>query len=517
MKRFLTTFFALLLVLCLSAGGALAEGIFTSEEDAPYTMFTLTLENISGDALDAFLSAPLTARMGFGAEADPVRGFIMFGLGTGEENALSAFCALEDDTVKLYVDGLGQDIAFSVGEMIDSLVAELLPEGMTLQEASPEFQQALADVLNACSAEFSAVFAEDMIETAHYYGMPTEDAWRSYWVSYPALMHAVPAGEEEITLFGEKYVAKKYTYDNQSMTYEEMEEYRAALESWKDSSSEALSAEFDEALARLEKETLKLLDEQYSTLVTTEDMTASYTYSDQGTFYMVEEVLGILESGSYTMNMGEEYGTLTSVVNSACKHSGGDFRMEHVESTSDGQAAQIILRMTEHEDGTIETLEEENASYTFTNASGEANGTYEAGTKTTRLVKGDSMVVDTIETVSQKVLSDASYNYSTSSQHHMELTMESDTRGTGVVTMTETSDGISTDIASGNLIIEAGYLPEGELLRLSGQPFNPFTATEEEQTALMEQVEKLLLDFFNSLVPAPEPAPGVGGALLGGK
>ncbi len=522
-RQFLSLVLALL--ICLLPLQASAENV---SDDITYNTLTITLNDftINDPSLPInTLPLSLSASLGMdGTTLDTLRALISLSADLDGEDLIDVSGALEDNQLKLHISGISQDISIPMNQALEALLSNVFLFGEPLSEAPVEFMEAFGDLLAEINALLGNQLLAEPAETpSHYYY--SEDDWRSFYTEYPARMRAVPAGEEEITFEGKTYTARKYTYRVDRLTEEEYIEYREglAITSEAERASTAATAGLDDAVTRMIDIGYEMWEKKHLSASSDESSAAdaSYnevTYSEEGTFYLIDEVMGTLETSVKTIHypVGESSEAYVQNVEFISYMTDSKMVSETV-STGSGGSTRESSSVTIGEDGTftvIETLQQTGSmdygSYAIT---------YGAGTTTTEIISENSMTLDSEETISYSYSSGGTVETeSQTTKAHMQAEYLSDTMAeiriatnTAIVSGgTESHSDISADFT-----MERGTLPEGTLLRVSGKPFNPLDASKEELTAYEKELSQLLIKLISSLIPPIETPSSVGGALLG--
>ncbi len=512
----------LVLLLCLEPLHASAQSAAVDTDQ--YNMITFTSNSITIDDPSLPIdNLPLSLSLTFGTDGttfDTLRTLISMSVGFDGENLIDAAAALENNEVKLHIAGMSQDIAIPMNQALESLLSNTFLGGEPLSEAPIEFMEAFGELLTEINSLLAqGPFAQASETPSHY--LYSEDDWRSFFVEYPARMRAVPAGEEEITFEGNTYTARKYTYHIDRLSFDEYQQYRDGLiitnEEYR--ASTAATAGLEAALEKMyeigaEMQTEKNASED-SAYASEDTAYAEPVYSEDGTFYLIDEVMGTLETGTRTIHYsdGTEY---VENIEFISYMTDSQLLMETVSTTSTG-STRDSSSVTAGEDGTFTIVSTSQAVQTMNY--GEYSFTYRTDSTATEAISNDSI------TMSMEGIT--SYTYSADNvtetdseivRMDMQMNVVSDTQA-------ELSTSMSTVYLSGgeesasnfamDFTIEMGMLSEGTLLRVSGKPFNPLDASDEELTAYGEELSELLINIITSLIPAIETPSSVGGALLG--
>ena len=515
----------LTLLICLLPLQALAEN---APDDTTYNTLTVTLSNLTVDAPSlpiGVLPLSLSVSLGIdGTTLDTLRALFSLSADFDGEDLIDVIGALEDNQLKLHISEMSQDISVPMNQALETLLSEIFLFGEPLSEAPIEFMEAFGALLAEIDALLSSQLLAEPSETpSHYYY--SEDDWRSFYTEYPARMRAVPAGEEEITFEGKTYTARKYTYRVDRLTEEEYSEYREglAITSEAERIATVATAGLEDAVTRMIDIGYEMWEKKYSSASSDKSYAAdaSYnevTYSEEGTFYLIDEVMGTLENSVKTIHYpdGEDSEDYVQNVEFISYMTDSKMVSETVSTGSDGSTREVSS-VTVGEDGTftvIETLQQTGSidygSYALT---------YSSDTSTTEIISEDSMTLDSEETIFYSYSSGGTVETeSQTTKTHMQTEYLSDTLAEIRVSMNtaalsggaENHSNISADFT-----MERGTLPEGTLLRVSGKPFNPLDASEEERNAYDKELSQLLIDIISSIIPPIETPSSVGGALLG--
>lgn len=492
-------------------------------------MVTIIMDGITYTMNGQTADVPAAIEMSVGLDAsdpDNLRAAALLRL-TAARSETTLMGSIEKNEIRARVTGVDTGILIPFDDAADTLISEVLLMGLTYNEISEETRAALDRYLALLKEELTVpaefISEEDQLETLY----PAE-AWRSDYEAYPGLLNAVPAGEEEITLFGNTYTAHKYTY---SLSRATEEEYDAFFEAHDEYFYRA--SELDEALDALRE----LAAADYSALygentyelddyidIWTDDGTVSegsslsewdepqpedYTYTLEGVIWQADEVMGTVEA--YTLTCHTPYGDSIETYATSEMLSGTTMRSESSlifedadgsHSTADESIACVFL---ENGDMTLSSFS--TSEYNFSDLDFPLLTEMEFNME----ISGDRMILDM--KTADSWMEEPMY-----AAMHGEFTLETD-EATGEpkrVTGTMTLDGAAgPDTSLGmNLTMEIGTLPEGELLALPGQTINPMEAGEEALNEFSGQLINMLMQFAGSMIPAPQTPPTVGGALL---
>ncbi len=516
----------LALSLCLTSVCALAES------DTPeYNLVTITLDSFTMSEPSLYSGTlPLDVKLTIGEDGhslDTLRALVALDIGFDGEHLITLEFALEENAFKLHLDGISQDISIPMNQALEELLSEIFLGGEPLSEAPPEFMEAFGDLLTEIDTFASAPTLRADEETPEYY-IYSEADWRSFFVEYPSKMRAVPAGEEEIVFEGKTYTARKYTYHIDHLSYNEYEEYRSGLlmtnEEYR--ASEAYTAGLQEAIDRMVGIGLQYsLDRQLERQTADNGGTAiaemeydpyeGYFFSEEGTFYLIDEVMGTLESGTRTMHYpdGTEYAENVEFMSYLTDT---QLVMETISTAPTGSTRETNS-VTLGEDGTttvVSTVESsETSSYE------DFSYSMSSSVKNTEVIGETGSVEDQEETYTITYTADGVTDTQTErTATHTEVEYLSDSQAKmSISTVFSSAYGGATNesLFSADLTIDLGVMPEGTLLRISGKPFNPLNATEAELDAFAKELEQWLMNIVYSIIPPIETPSSVGGALLG--
>lgn len=518
-------------LLCMLLCLALMLGVGAQAQEIPeYNLLTVTMDSIgveefTGEHTSIFQPLRIKVRIGLGADFDAARALASLALVSNKtDKGVSVVGALENETVKFRVDGMSSDIAFSIDDFINDLLAASLPRGMTFEETPTEFQQAVFDVQNNVIKLLNIVHSEKIplsqyatftlgdasfkLPLPNAQGLvPTEEEWLASLDAYTQRPNVTPAGEEEITLLGNPCPAMKYTFTQE--VHEVNNFWDFPTDMLTDPELQQLAADMQDSIERLTTELDKLFgvddapDQPSGIPITIPEM--------QGTVYIAKDGSALLKSYAFSVD-GEsnpyQYGTeeITS-------YADGTVRTEST-SRSGNYTFRSVEQITEHEDGSIEMYQENGTLYSYT-FEGDVTDLHEENTTVTTQFGSDLLSIDILQSACQE--NGTLGNYENKVHFRLEMTKERSDRWTGGFFVKVDSDEISPILLTANLTVDFSFLPEGDLISFSDKSVNPFTATEEEKDAFTEELSQVLTSAILSLIPAPEPAPGVGGALLGGK
>lgn len=499
-----------------------------AESSAPdYNLITVTFDSLTVNQPSLYSGTlPLDIKMTVGADGktfDTLRALAAMDIGFDGEQLITLEAAIEENAVKLHLSGMSQDISIPMNQALEELLSSAFLHGEPLSEAPVEFMEAVGDFLN----EINTLASGEMLmkrTVAPKYHVYSEEDWRSFFVEYPAKMRAIPAGEEEIVFEGKTYTARKYTYHVDHLTYEEYEEYREGLlmtnEEYR--SSEAATAGLEEVISRM----TEIGDQYYldrpaadngnTAVVEKEsDPYEGYFFSEEGTFYLIDEVMGTLETGSHTIHYpdGTDY---VENIEFMSYLTDTQLVMETVSTASTGSTREVNS-VTLGEDGidTVITTIESSMVSDYADFSYTVNSFIQ----NTEVISDTGSVTDEEESYTVIYTADGATDTQTErTVTHSEVEYLSDSQAKMSISTTFSSTyagETSESLFSADLTVDLGTMPEGTLLRISGKPFNPLSATEEELEAFAAELEQLLTNIVYFFLPPIETPSSVGGALLG--
>lgn len=510
------------LLICSLPLSALAEGNLPSAEHL--NMTTVAVTDIRYDAGGGETELPMSVEFSIGMDPAARRAMALLNLATGE-SPLTFMGSIESEEIRARISGVEQGIAMPLEQAEDELIKLTLLMGMEYEDIREETRAALDEYLTLL--EESMLVPAEVVESGNLVdAMYPADAWREEYEKYPSLLNAVPAGEEEITLFGTVYTAKKYTYSMERATEEE---YNAFYEAY-DAHYYGAAGELDQAYSRL----MELVIEDYTALMETSDIWTDdgsieksesgslsewdeaeqyeYFYSMEGVIWLVDEVMGTVEQCTATTHAPdgdyvEEYYYADQLTDNA-------MRYETTNTGADpyGGASSYTDSMTVQSDETGRILIE-GATLTGVDYPDDPDYSYATNLSWRGEMTEDRLLLTVNETTSGSL----------SSQQVMSMTadfalgQEEETglinRFSGPFTLNADMLGESFSLSM-NIDALLSTLPAGTLLPMSGETINPFDADEETLSQLMTDLEALLMQTFASFIPAPETPSGVGGALL---
>lgn len=512
-----TRFLALLMTLLLALPCAALAEAQTAEPD--YNQITFTLNGFTIDEPSFFsgtLPVALTASIGMdGDTLDTLRAFAELDADFDGEDLLYLCAAVENSEIKLHLDGMEPDISIPMNQALEYVLSEAFLYGEPLSEAPAEFFEAFGDLLDEVNALISDGIFGQLTETPSHYHYSEED-WRSFFVEYPSKMRAMAAGEEEITFEGKTYTARKYTYRIDRLTAAEYDEYREGLiitnEEYR--LSKIVAAGIEDAMNRMYEIGYAMkYPEEAAAADAPEDN--SYRYSEEGTFYMIDEIMGTLETGTKTVHYpdGTEY---VESIEQMSYMTDTQLVIEDVSTTEYGTSRESTA-VTIGEDGsfTIVTSAQATEVYDYDSYS----YTYVTDVAVTEVISDEQMVTDEVSTTTVTVSADGMTDSQTqTSTDHFEASYLSETAADlSFSTALSTVYGGETTEShyAMDCTVEIGTMSDDMLLRVSGKPLNPIEASEDDATAYAEALYQWLMNIVNSVIPAIETPAGIGGALLG--
>lgn len=510
------------LLLCLTPLCASAEA------EAGAAMLTVTLENMRGTADGEEFTLPMTVQLSAGADLDALRAFLMLGL-DGEETDAAAMVSVEDGEVRAALTGMETGLVMPFEDAAKEFISQFLLGGMAYDTVGEELQQAAADYLR--------LYVDSLTETGEnaVSGNPLDafypaGAWAEEHEAYPALLNAVPAGEEEITLFGQTCTARKYTY---SLTRTTAEEYDAFMSAYREYYSE--TDKLDEAYMRLEDllyeeweaygsespaawaDNGSLSEREGGSLSEWDDReTYEVFYSLQGTIWQVDEMMGTLDECILTVHYPDGDATEKSVYSDM--HTGSCVRIESSSESLD--EAWPDWRSTSA-DSTAVTLTENGAIIVdLQTLTSEEEEDYSASSRTkTHMEFTDTRLVLDADYFCGGSLYDG-LPESSSIRADLAFTHDavSDRWGTvsgPVSVQVSGSTPDSTANISADLSVRLSPFPFGELLPAPEKSINPLDADDAEAEAFIEELQTALIRLAGAFITGPQTPPSVGGALIG--
>jgi len=204
MKNLATRVLALIVALTvLFASSALAD---------EQNMAVLSIGNFDFTMDGETLYLPVTLQLGGGADVEGGRGMALLSLLVGDEVAGSAYGALEDEQIKVLVDGMDYGLYLTLEDALALLEAEA---GMSMEDlmsaAGAEVGPLLTDLETSLNDLFTAAAALEAAEAE---------------MDLIALMEAMSitlndAGTSSVEAFGETVTASKLTLDVEPHTMQE--------------------------------------------------------------------------------------------------------------------------------------------------------------------------------------------------------------------------------------------------------------------------------------------------------
>lgn len=523
--------FLLAFLLLMTPAFALAEQTPAAAPAESY-MMTLTIDSIAGTLDGQSGELPLTIRISAGGDLHSARGFAMIGV-----NDLAMMGSVESGEVRAMISGMDTGIAMPLNGAIEWLVSNGLLWGMDYNEVSDELRAAADEYLALMFESFSEVQEDPTGELLDML-YPLDD-WKAEYDVYPSLLHADPAGEEEITLFGQTCTARKYTYSCERLTEEEYNEYFKEHDEFYaaqdggfseeqqaayDRLTELVEAEYEEKFGSSEPPVEAWTDDgslsewtgeaDASLSEWSEEEDYEIFYSESGVIWQVDELLATVRESTFIWHMPDGDQTETSYY--------ADMRTEttvRTDETTDFSCSHCALRESTVANTLITVTESgmESREYLHTDYSDED---YSFSSVSDMHAVYDDHGVTADMKAETDIQMDGYNGGSELTEMHLDLAFTpkdgSDTYGTlsGPVTLKASAAGQLID-GGANLTIDVLPLPEGELLRLPPDTFNPLDAAQETIDSFLSELEKLLIKSIGSLIPAPKTPSSVGGALLG--
>ena len=486
-------------------------------------MTSVSVRNIRYDDGTGEQPLPMTFDMTMGADLPARRAMALVSLNTGAE-PITFMGSVEQEEVRARISGLESGLAMPLQTVLDAIIQSALLLGLSRDEISEDTRAALDEYL-ALLEESMLVPAEVIDGRSIIDAMYPADRWREEYENYPALMNAIPAGEEEITLFGKVYTAKKYTYSLENASDEEYAAFYEAYDAYYHGAGSALESAYErltelvyaDYTSKMEKENVwkdnstAEENEKSSLSEWNEAQQSGGLYTIQGTIWQVDEVMGMIEE--YTAAVLDEYGEYTTTYVLSDMLADGCMRSESTHTETDAYCTVTVTdSMTLETDESGRTVMENTA---ITHAA-YPDEDYAAGSRMTSCAEmtGDRLLVTLSETMTgsgqTEQLMEASADFALGTEEATGLL----NRAAGPVRFSMNMLGQKLS-ASMDLDMKLGTLPEGELLPMTIEAINPFEADEETLARLMSDLEALLLRAFGAFIPAPQTPPTVGGALLG--
>ena len=516
------------LLLCLAPLCASAEA------EAGAAMLTVTLENMRGTADGEEFTLPMTVQLSAGADLDALRAFFMLGL-DGEETDAAAMVSVEDGEVRAALTGMETGLVMPFEDAAKEFISQFLLGGMAYDTVGEELQQAAADYLRLYVDSLTET-GENAVSENPLDAFYPADAWAEEHEAYPALLNAVPAGEEEITLFGQTCTARKYTY---SLTRATAEEYDAFMSAYREYYSE--TDKLDEAYMRLEDllyeeweayesespsawaDNGSLSEREGGSLSEWDDReTYEVFYSLQGTIWQVDEMMGTLDECILTVHYPDGDATEKSVYSDM--HTGSCVRIESSSESLD--EAWPDWRSASAESTRIELTETGTLIMDFQSIASDSDTDYSDSFEQKAHVElTDTRLIADAESAafySGSYYADTPYAAAPETfALHTDLTFapyEADDRfGTieGTIDLNgSTAAGSDADISAG-VTVQIAPFPVGELLPAPEKSINPLDADDAEAEAFLEELQTALIRLAGAFMTGPQTSPSVGGALIG--
>ncbi len=515
---------ALCLLVCLLPLCALAEQAAPSADHL--NMTAVTVRNIRYDDGGGETVLPLTVDLSFGADPAARRAVALLSLNTGGA-PFTFLGSVEEEEVRARLSGIDPLLTASLPLLEDELIRSTLLLGLEYEACSEEALEALDEYLALLEESMlmpaKVVESSDVVEALY-----PADAWREDYEKYPSLMNASPAGEEEITLFGKVYTAKKYTYSMENATEEE---FLAFYEAY-DAHFYGSTGELDEAYENL----MNLVYEDLAASMQTDDVWKDdgsaaesesgslsewdeseqyeYYYSIEGTIWQVDEVMGMLEE--YTAVTRGPEGEYVDTYSYSDMLVDGLMRYESTSSEYDpyyNAASSYTDSMTVQSDETGRILME-GTTLSGVEYPDDPDYSYATSLGWRSEVTGDHLLLSMNETVSGLYESDQVMSMTADFALGQE-------EKTGLLNSASGSLSFLIDMMGEHLSLSMDLdlllstLPEGTLLPVFGEAIDLFEADEETLDALLTDLEALFMQAVGALIPAPETPSSVGGALLG--
>lgn len=487
-------------------------------------MTTVAVTAIRYDDGSGEKELPLTIDLTVGANPAERRALALISLNTGGD-PLTFMGSIEEEEIRARISGIDPLLTAALPQAEDELIRSTLLLGLEYEDLSEETLAALDEYL--ALLEESMLMPARVVESSDVVeAMYPADLWREDYEKYPSLMNASPAGEEEITLFGKVYTAKKYTYSMENATEEEFLAFYEAYDAHFYNSTGSL----DEAYETL----MNLVYEDYYASMQAEDVWKDdgssaesgslsewdeseqyeYLYSIEGTIWQVDEVMGMLEE--YTAVTRGPEGEYVDTYSCSEMLTGGLMRYESTASEYDpyyNAASSYTNAMTVQSDETGRILME-GMTLSGVEYPDEPDYSYATNLSWRSEMTEDRLLLSVSETASGLYETDQVMSLTAD----FALGQEEETgllnRASGTLELEISLMGQQLS-ASIDLVALLSTLPAGTLLPVSGETLDLFEADSDALASLITELESLLLQTFGSFIPSPEAPSSVGGALLG--
>ena len=516
-RAFLLT---LSLLLCLLPPCAGAEELPSADH---LNMTSVSVRNIRYDDGTGEQPLPMTLDITMGADLPARRAMALVSLNAG--NAPITFMgSVEQDEIRARLSGLETGLAMPLHTAEEEIIRSSLLLGLQDDEISEETRAALDEYL--ALLEQSMLLPAGVLDSRNIIeSMYPIDLWREEYEKYPSLLNAVPAGEEEITLFGQTYTARKYTYSLENATDEDFAAFYEAYDSYYHGVTGELDAAYERLMelvyadytAKMEKEDVwkdngaSEGSEKGSLSEWDEAQQPGYLYNIEGTIWQVDEILGQLEQ--YTATALGPDGEYTTSYTYSDMLTDSLVRYESALTEEDSYCTYTSADSMSLETDETGRIVMEKTALTHAAYPGED---YAAGARMTSRAEmtGSSLLLSLSETMTgsgqTEQLMEMNADFALGTEEATGLL----NRASGPLSFSMNMLGQKFSAAM-DLEILLSTLPEGELLPMNIETINPFEADEETMAQFTSELEALLLRTFGSFIPAPETPPSVGGALLG--
>ncbi len=492
---------------------------------APLNMTSVTVRNIRYDDGDGETVLPLTVDLTFGADLPARRSMALISLNAGN-TPFTVMASMEEEEIRARIAGIDPLLTASLPMLEDELIRSILLLGLEYEDCSEETLKALDEYL-ALLEESMAVPAQVVDSRNFVEAMYPLEAWKEDFEKHPGLLNAVYAGEEEITLFGKAYTAKKYTYSMQQATEEEFLAFYEAYDEHYFSAGSALEEAY-ETLIALVYEDLEAsmqtsdlwkddgsVEESESGSLSEWDEAEryEYIYNIEGTIWQVDEVLGTLEEYTAVTRGPEGEYIDTYVCSDMLTGDCMRYEASSTETVPYGYTSSVTESMT------VQTAETGRILMDGMTISGVDYADDPEYSYATNLGWRSEMTEDRL-TISMNETASGLYE----TDQVMSMTADfalGQEEDTGLISRAAGTVEIAADLLGGHftaamdmdMLLSA--LPEGTLLPVVGETIDLFEADEETLDALLTDLETVFMQAVGSLIPAPEAPSSVGGALLG--
>ena len=270
----------------------------------PVNYVTLTLENIVAPSLGMEAGEGYSARIELGA--DTMRTLLNAAVIKEGEEMTSVQTTVEDSLFRMRLSSLKEDVVLPGTDAVVWLLGgDYLPTGY-----SKEIRRAADGLYDELSkgVSFGALNVEDFL--------CDEAEWRAYYEECAGREELVYEGEEQVELFGRIYTARKYVYDTGRIGW--MEYLETEIPEGENVLLQGVNRGLYDALNELWALRKEGPMEQKNIIAN--------EYTLTGTLYLIDEVMGVVETGTVIAHMND--GDQTETTERAEMFANGGVRIE---------------------------------------------------------------------------------------------------------------------------------------------------------------------------------------------